>query len=577
METRGSKDKRISQTKRDLPLVGKSSVPHIKLDRLSRERLLYLRLLFFLIVGILLADVVAMILIYVLPPLPYQYITLIDVGTMMILIFPVLYFLSFRPLMHHMEQRRHVEQVLREKEELQERFFNSIDVLIAYMDRDFNFIRVNDAYARADGCKPDDFLGRNHFALYPHPENQRIFQQVIETGEPFSVYAKPFEYPEHPERGVMYWDWSLQPVKGSSAVVEGLVLSLMDVTEHVHARQELEARANEWRETFDAISEFVSVHDPDFKIIRANRALADHLGKTPQELVGKYCYELFHRSESPFSQCPHAMAISSKRAMTQEVKDSKLGCPLLISVSPILDTNGKLIGSVHIARDITERIQAEEKIRSLASKLAIAEQEERRRISQILHDDSQQSIFAIKTQISMLKTGNETNQLSPDMQANLDQIQNWLSDTIRITRSLSVDLSPIILEGEGLAEAILWLAAQMNEQYGLEVKLQVKEDLHFSDVLTRVLLFQAMRELLFNVVKHAGTLQAEIILEQIDGHGRITIGDAGKGFDVEAVMNEPTVVHGLLVVQKRLNLLGYHMELISAPLTGTRVIIEIPG
>ncbi len=96
--------------------------------------------------------------------------------------------------------------------ELLERMFSSIDVSIAYMDKDFNFIRVNRAYAEADGREPEFYVGKNHFTLFPNEENEEIFKKVVETGEPYSVFAKPFTYLEHPDCGVTYWDWSLQPV-----------------------------------------------------------------------------------------------------------------------------------------------------------------------------------------------------------------------------------------------------------------------------------------------------------------------------------------------------------------------------
>jgi signal transduction histidine kinase len=169
------------------------------------------------------------------------------------------------------------------------------------------------------------------------------------------------------------------------------------------------------------------------------------------------------------------------------------------------------------------------------------------------------------------------NQLAPDALANLDQIQSWVSDAINITRSLSIDLSPVILQGEGLSEAILWLASQMKDQYGLVVNLDIREDLHFQDAHIRVMLFQAVREALFNVVKHAGTLQTEVTLEKVDGRDRITISDAGRGFDKEKVLNDPTLAHGLLIVRDRLNLLGCQMEVRSQPGEGTHIIIEPPA
>lgn len=107
--------------------------------------------------------------------------------------------------------------------ELLEKVFASIDTHLAYMDRHLNFIRVNRAYAEADERQPAFYVGKNHFALFPNEENQRIFEKVVTTGEPYYVYAKPFEYAEHPERGVTYWDWSLQPVNELDGSVGGVV------------------------------------------------------------------------------------------------------------------------------------------------------------------------------------------------------------------------------------------------------------------------------------------------------------------------------------------------------------------
>lgn len=213
-----------------------SSVPD------SKSHFSPLRLFFVTIAGIFVAEVIAMIAVYVIEPLPYYQITLMDATFMVVMIFPILYLFSFRPLIQHIEKLQRVESALQQKEELQKRFFDSIDMLIAYMDREFNFIRVNDAYAAAGGHPPEYFIGRNHFALYPHKENEEIFRRVVETGEAYSIYEKPFEYPDQPEIGVTYWNWSLQPVKDQDGKVEGVVLSLVDVTERKKAEIEIRER-----------------------------------------------------------------------------------------------------------------------------------------------------------------------------------------------------------------------------------------------------------------------------------------------------------------------------------------------
>ncbi len=117
---------------------------------------------------------------------------------------------------------------------------NNTHMHIACMDKDFNFIIVNQKYALTDNKTPDFFIGKNHFDLYPNSENEAIFRNVVETGEPFIVYEKPFVYPENPERGSSYWDWSLMPVKDEEGNITQLVLTLANVTERVTSKRQIE-------------------------------------------------------------------------------------------------------------------------------------------------------------------------------------------------------------------------------------------------------------------------------------------------------------------------------------------------
>lgn len=198
-----------------------------------------LRLFILIISSIFIAEVIAMVVVYLLEPFPYYLTTLMDAGIMVVLIFPVLYFFSFHPLIRQIESLRQAEKALQQKEELNQRFFDSIDTQIAYMDCDFNYIRVNDAFAAGRGQSPDSFVGRNHFALYPDAENRQIFQDVVRTGEAYAANESPFEFPDQPERGITYWNWSLQPVVNTEGTVEGLVLSQVDVTERKRAQQQV--------------------------------------------------------------------------------------------------------------------------------------------------------------------------------------------------------------------------------------------------------------------------------------------------------------------------------------------------
>ncbi len=175
--------------------------------------------------------------------------------------------------------------------EILERIFSTTEFLIAYLDRDFNFVRVNRAYAEKEGVAPDWFLGKNHFALYPDAENEAIFRRVVETGEPFEVYAKPFEYPGHPEYGMTYWNWTVQAVKDAGSVA-GLILSLVDVTERERNAMALRDSEERYRGLFENAP--VSLWEEDFTevkraidVLRAGGVadLGAYLGEHPEETV----------------------------------------------------------------------------------------------------------------------------------------------------------------------------------------------------------------------------------------------------------------------------------------------------
>jgi PAS domain S-box-containing protein len=197
------------------------------------------------------------------------------------------------------EQKKN-ETSLQESHELLETIFSNVHFLVAYMDRDFNFIRVNRAYAEADNKSPDFFVGKNHFVLYPNAENEAIFRKVIETGQPFFVYGKPFEYTPDPGRGTTYWDWSLQPVKDSAGSISGIVLSLVNITDRKRAEEALK-RANEdlVQRTADLERSnrdlrefaFVASHDlqePLRKIQTFGQMLVDRCGQSLDEVSRDY-------------------------------------------------------------------------------------------------------------------------------------------------------------------------------------------------------------------------------------------------------------------------------------------------
>jgi PAS domain S-box-containing protein len=138
-----------------------------------------------------------------------------------------------------------------------------------------------------------------------------------------------------------------------------------DITERRRARRQIEQAAQEWRGTFDSISDLISIHDGDSRIMRVNMAFARAFKMRPQEVIGKTCYELMHGSATPWPDCPHQQMLETGKPSRHEFYNAHLGMYMEAVCSPILNDAGEVIAAVHIARDITERKQAETRLEEL--------------------------------------------------------------------------------------------------------------------------------------------------------------------------------------------------------------------
>jgi two-component system NtrC family sensor kinase len=121
----------------------------------------------------------------------------------------------------------------------------------------------------------------------------------------------------------------------------------------------------EWETTFDAMQDCVSVHDTTGKIIRANVALARRLKTTPPKMIGKYCSEIYNPTELSFSPCRHMNTLQSEHLVVEEVEIAAMGGTFQISVNPWYDKNNRLVGSIHVAKDVSnEKLLRQQLIQS---------------------------------------------------------------------------------------------------------------------------------------------------------------------------------------------------------------------
>jgi len=262
---------------------------------------------------------------------------------------------SIQKLAEVLEKERHTLQMIMDNTHAQ----------LAYLDPGFNFVRVNSAYAQGSGYSEEELVGRNHFDLFPHPENQAIFERVRDTGRPVRFEAKPFVYPDRPELGTTYWDWTLVSVKDEDGEAQGLVLSLLDVTDRVRAEQALQESEKKYRQLVENLNEGIWVIDKDACTTYVNPRMAEILGYTVDEMEGKQLFSFM--DERGVEICKRNLERREQGIKEQHdfefIRKDGTRVYALLETSPVTDEDGNYDGAMAGVQDITARKLAQEKLR----------------------------------------------------------------------------------------------------------------------------------------------------------------------------------------------------------------------
>ena len=257
--------------------------------------------------------------------------------------------------------------------------------------------------------------------------------------------------------------------------------------------------------------------------------------------------------------------------------------------NPLRDGDGRVLGLACASMDVTEsakvrqeieRMKADlerrvdartSKLRRLAAKLTSAQDTEQRRLAQGLHDDVAQLLMAVGLKLAMARRAMD----EPERSAMLDQAERLLGETNAKVRSLSFEFGSSVLYSLGVPNALGELCKGMEERYGVHFEFRCLNGIGRLDDVTATVLFKASRELLFNVVKHAGVKDALLTLERDDHSVRLSVEDRGKGFAVSSEGNRrrSRAGLGLIEIHERLGAIGGRMEIESEPGIRTRVTL----
>ena len=228
----------------------------------------------------------------------------------------------------------------------------------------------------------------------------------------------------------------------------------------------------------------------------------------------------------------------------------------------------------NLEKIVAERTELAEsrarQLQNLAVQLIEAEENERQRIAQLLHNDMQQLLASAKLQLENACVNLPGNPL-------LEKVQDILKESIVKSRRLSHELSPVVLHHSGLVAGLEWLFIQMSKQFGLTVHFENQTKERFDNTALNIFLFRSVQELLFNIVKYADVKNAWVNISISEKNLIINVTDKGKGFS-------PDVIHGsdkrtglgLLTITERANHIGGSLTIESAPGCGSRFMLTVP-
>ena len=273
----------------------------------------------------------------------------------------------------------HAEETLREQSKILEGFFTSTITPLVFLDRDFNFIRVNQAYAKACQREVSEFPGRNHFEFYPS-DAKAIFEQVVETRKPYQAIARPFTFPDHPEWGTTYWDWTLTPILEDAGEVGFLVFSLKDVTKSKRDELALRNASVYTRGLIEASLDPLVTISRDGKVMDVNKATELLTGKSREEIMGSDFSDYFTNPEEARKGYEEVFQKGLVRDYPLAIRDTGgRVTEVLYNATVYKDEAEEVQGDFAAARDITERKEVENRTKSTNALLNLFAQKKSRK------------------------------------------------------------------------------------------------------------------------------------------------------------------------------------------------------
>ncbi|MGM0644440.1 MAG: PAS domain S-box protein [Thermodesulfobacteriota bacterium] len=475
-------------------------------------------------------------------------------------------------------------------------------------DTEGNVTYVNDEMLRMIGHSREDYQnGRINWNECIAPEHRRNFHQwpveLLRQGE-LPASEKAFLRP----------DGTRSPFLGAAALVDPYsnfyVSFALDLSKIYEAEKSLTKNEERLEIAVSAMKLGVFEWEADKDTIRLeNQRIYDILGRTPEQ--GRFSMEEFYTRiiapedladfKSALEEAMHTDRLFHTLCRIHRQDDGEKRWVAFSGKFDTAegDTQKRLVG---VVADITKRKHLEEererlnedlehqvekktaeiqrqseRLSALANKLSQSEQKERKRLAATLHDNIQPLIVSARMHLWEAKRQNDSRLQAGQI---IDKVEYILEKALTSLRSVTMNLSPPILSSGGFSGALNWLAEKMAKEYGLNVNLYSEGSPEPASEEITGLVFDCIKELLFNVVKHSGANEADLSVSGKPGEKlKIVVFDRGNGFDKDVITTQSPeeMTFGLFSIQERLAYIGGEILVETSPGRGAKITLSVPA
>lgn len=384
--------------------------------------------------------------------------------------------------------------------------------------------------------------------------DDKILERAKMT-EPFGYIIKPFE------------DRELR-----SAIKIALYKHRME-----EALRESEER---FRVIFETAQDSIFIKDSSLKYIQVNAAMERLFGLPASKLIGRTDDDLFDKEAAAYIRGMDCRVLKGEiveKEHTKAIKGSSFTFHII--KVPMHDSFGEVVGLCGIARDITERKQAEqelkksrEQLRNLSAHTESVREKERTLVAREIHDELGQVLTALKMDLSWL-----SKKLSAEQETLLKKTRSMITlvdATIQTVKRISTELRPGLLDDLGLGAAIEWQAEEFQSRTGIRCHISIDPEDIILDKDRSTAMFRIFQETLTNVTRHAQASKVRVLLREKNGVIELKVQDDGKGIAKRKLSDSKS--YGIIGMRERAQFLGGKVEIRSVRGKGTTVLVTIP-